>query len=156
MAWSKASLKKDPPAVDSDARSKLLGAVAEARDLATAAAGARAELNQQLQSEAVALKALETPIETAIAQIVSETAVALLDDLREAVQTAIAKQQRVKGAVTMVFAMGNAVGEPEINREAEMLDATLKAATAPEVPDTSAWPEFVKALRVDASAQLGG
>jgi hypothetical protein len=165
LTWSQASLKpRDAmPVVDADTRLSLLTKLAAAKENSDAAARARDQITASIQAEAQAAKALETAISFAVAEVVSEEASgALIDDLRQAVALAVAKQERLRQAVQVVFAIarsidGDAVAKPFFD-EASRLAEVVKTAAAPPAPESlpafEAWHAFAAALRTDPGAEL--
>jgi hypothetical protein len=162
LEWSKASLKKDAPIIDSDAKYKLLSALNDAQNQAAAANAARTEITASIQREAAASQALDPQIGRVVAEILVETATGpLLDDLREAIGVAVAKQTRLKSAFDAVVTIAHSGPLDEMKPVFTMVEAfseTLRLAAAPPAPDGAddrlAWAKFALALRTDAGAEL--
>jgi hypothetical protein len=164
LEWSKASLKKNASIIDSDAKYKLLSALNDAQNQAAAANAARTEITASIQKEAAGSQALDPQIGRAVAEILVETATGpLLENLREAVAAAVAKQMLVKAAHDAVITIAHA-SEPSEMRSifilGEELSNTLTAAAAPPAPDgadyRAAWLKFATDLRTDAGAEFEG
>jgi hypothetical protein len=162
LAWSKASAG-DAPVIDSATKQRLVAEVAATADQAAAAQAAREQINSSIHQESIAGKALEIPMQLATAEIISETAGGtFLEDLRTAVQTAVAKQVRLQQAVQMIFTLArlsdDQVAAKALFDEAGRLDALLKAAAAPAAPDgapaLAAWQRLATELRSNPAAQL--
>lgn len=162
LAWAKNALSKEnAPQVDTDRRQALLIEKAITSENAAAANTAMAQLEADIQVEACASQALQPEMEQAIAEIVAETAESLIEDLRESVRVAVAKQNRVKAALNAVTTIAHS-GDAEVMRPTfarmEMLAERLRTATAPAVETTGAdravWESFAGRLRNDAAAEL--
>ena len=77
-------------------------------------------------------------------------------------QTAVAKQERLRQAVQVIFALARSgddfTATKEIFEEAGRLDGLLKAAVVPPAPDGAsafaAWQRFALELRSNPAAQL--
>jgi hypothetical protein len=164
LEWSKASLRKDAPAIDADAKFKLLSSLNSAQNQAAAANAARAEITASIQKEAADSHALEPQIGRVVAEILVETATGpLLDELREAVAIAVAKQVRVKAAFDAVVNIAHSGPHDEMKPVFTMVEAfseTLRLAAAPPAPDGTSdrlnWARFAAALRTDADAEFEG
>jgi hypothetical protein len=162
LAWSKASLKKDAPIIDSDAKFKLLSALNDAQNQAAAANATRTELTASIQKEAAGSHALEPQIGRVVAEILVETATGpLLDELREAVAVAVAKQVRVKAAFDAVVNIAHSGPHEAMKPVFVMMEAfseTLRLAAAPPAPDGAddrlAWAKFSSELLTDPTAQI--
>ena len=165
LEWSQASLKPrgTMPMVDAEARLSLLTKLAAAKENADAATRAKDQIAASINAEAQAAKAIETAISFAIAEVVSEEASgALIDELRQAVALAVAKQERLRQAAQVVFAIarsidGDAAAKPFFD-EASRLAEVVKTAAAPPAPESlpafEAWTSFVAELRVNPGAEL--
>jgi chromosome segregation ATPase len=167
LEWSQASLKpRDAmPVVDADARLSLLTKLAAAKENADAATRAKNQITASINAEAQAAKSLESAIDFAVAKVISEEAAgALIDDLRQAVQAAIQKQERLRQAVALVYAMARSINDATAAKpffdEGARLAEVVKAAAAPPAPDAlpafTAWQSFAAALRTDPGAALEG
>jgi hypothetical protein len=102
LTWSQASLKPrdSMPVVDADARQSLLMKLASTKENADAAARAKDQITASINVESQAAKSLETAVDFAVVEVLSEEASgALIDDLRQAVATVVAKQERLRQAV---------------------------------------------------------
>jgi hypothetical protein len=162
LEWSKASLKKGAPIVDSDAKFKLLSTLNDAQNQAAAANATRAELTASIQREAAASHALEPQIGRVVAEILVETATGpLLDDLREAIGVAVAKQTRLKSAFDAVVTIAHSGPLDEMKPVFVMMEAfseTLRLAAAPPAPDgadyRAAWTRLMADLRTDPAAEF--
>lgn len=162
LQWSK-SPGKDQPIVDSALKRALADEAATTADQAATAEVVRQQLALSIQGESAADEGLDIPIMLAVAEIISEVAGgALLEDLRTAVQTAVAKQERLRQAVQLIFTMARSSDDHTAAKgvfdEAGRLDALLKSAVAPPAPDGAsafaAWQRFVTELRSNPAAQL--
>jgi hypothetical protein len=164
LEWSKASLKKEAPIVDSDAKFKLLSTLNDAQNQAAAANATRTELTASIQREAAASHALEPQIGRVVAEILVETATGpLLDELREAVAIAVAKQVRVKAAFDAVVNIAHGGPHEAMKPVFVMMEAfseTLRLAAAPPAPDGAddrlAWTKLAMALRADPTSEIEG
>jgi hypothetical protein len=162
LEWSKASLRKDAPVIDSAEKYKLLSTLNDAQNQAFAAGATRTELMASIQRESAASRALEPQIGRAVAEILVETATGpLLDELRDAIAVAVAKQVRVKAAFDAVVNIAHSGPLDEMKPIFNMVEAfseTLRLAAAPPAPDGAddrlAWARFAAALRTDAGAEL--
>jgi hypothetical protein len=163
LAWSKAGAQEDPPVINSETSRRLVAELAAACDQAAAAQAAREQLLRSINEAATADKALDVPITRAIAEVISEVAGGpRLEDLRVAVQTAVAKQEALRQAVQVIFAMARSSDDHNAAKpvfdEAGRLAEVLRMAAAPPAPDGhpafSAWQCLAVELRSDPAAQL--
>jgi hypothetical protein len=160
LTWSRSA--GSAPNVDAEHRAKLLAALTVAEENAAAASAAKAELDRETSAAGHAMQALDIPISHTIAEIIAEEATgALLEDLSQAVQAAVAKQERLRQAVQAVFTIANA-GEFEAMRPvfqlAEKLGEQIRKATAPPAPDGTpaykALMKFAADLRIDPASKV--
>ena len=164
-AWARRELKNgDMPVVDTDARQALIAAKAVTAETAAAAQAASAQLATEIHAEDMAAKSFAVPIQAAIAEILVETATGpLLDDLREAIGVAVAKQTRLKSAfdaVVNIAHSGPLEAMKPVFTMAEAFSETLRLAAAPPAPDGAddrlAWAKFSMALRADPTSEIEG
>jgi len=163
-AWAKQHLNKTPPEVDTDARQKLLVAHAIAQENASASYAARARFESAVNEEHQAIKALQIPMQHAIAEIlIAEASGPEMDRLRDAVAAAVRLQVRLQAsfhAVVDIAHSGPADAMKPVFVMVEGFSETLRLAAAPPAPDGAddrlAWAKFAAALRADAGAELEG
>jgi hypothetical protein len=160
LSWSRSS--GSAPNVDAEHRAKLLAALTAAQENAAAASAAKTELDNEINTASRAMQALDVPISHMIAEIIADEATgALLEDLSQAVQAAVAKQERLRQAVQAVFTIAN-TGEFEAMRPvfqlAEKLGEQIRKATAAPPPDSApahaALMKFAAELRIDPASRV--
>jgi hypothetical protein len=163
--WAKQSLKPSgtAPVVDSKKRLELLTDVAAAQENAAAAINAQRQFADLVQTEAQAIKVLESGIAQAIAEIVAEVAGSLLEDLQEAHRAVAVKKSRLEQALRTVVDIAHS-GPPEVMRPtfvlmeglAEKFRTAAPAAVDNGFADRAAWESFATRLRIDPGAELEG
>jgi hypothetical protein len=102
------------------------------------------------------------PIEAAIAEVISESVEPLIEDLRESVRVAVAKQRLIQQSLQVVIGIEHSAGPLETMRPTfnlfERLAEQLRTAAALAVEETgadrAAWESLAARLRTDALAQL--
>jgi hypothetical protein len=134
-AWAKQHLNKTPPEVDTGARQKLLVAHAVAQENASASYAARGQFESAINAEERAIKALEIPMQHAIAEIlIAEASGPEMDGLREAVAAAVRRQVRLQAsfqAIVDIAHSGPADAIKPIFVMMEGFSETLRLAAAP-------------------------
>lgn len=162
LRWSKAS-SCAVPVIDSATKQRLVAEVAATADQAAAAQAARTQINQSIQQESAADKALDLPIAHAIAQVITEIATGpKLEELKAAVADAVAKQIALRQAVEVTFTIARTSGDVTQTKplfdQAAALHEALRVAAAPPAPDDgpafAAWSTFAAELRVNPGAEL--
>ena len=102
------------------------------------------------------------PIETAIAEIISESVDPLIADLQEAMRGVFQQQSRIKRAVETVINLAHTAGPVDTMKaafdSAQRLSERVHTATVPTVDNVAAdmaiWTSFAARLRGDAAAEL--
>jgi hypothetical protein len=161
-AWAKQHLNKTPPEVDTDARQKLLVAHAIAQENASASYAARGRFESAINAEEQAIKALEIPMQHAVAEILIEEASGPeMDRLRDAVAAAVRLQVRLRASFDVVVDIAHSAPVDVMKPVFELVERfseTLRLAAAPPAPDGAddrlAWAKFAAALRTDPTSQL--
>jgi hypothetical protein len=160
LAWSKASLKKDAPVIDSETKLKLITELAEARDQAHAASSARSDIGASIQRESIGSHALEPAILETIVEIIIESTAPMVEDLKNAQIELALKQGRLNQAVqeAATIARSTPDGMPAGSTGAMIasLIETFRATGAPAIEttaaDVAAWRSLAARLRTDPLA----
>ncbi|WP_425907608.1 hypothetical protein [Nitrobacter sp. TKz-YC02] len=162
-AWARGESKDgDMPEIDIAKRQDLVVANALAAENAAAAQSASAQIGTEIHAEDLVATNLTMPIEAAIAEVISESVEPLIEDLRESVRVAVAKQNRLKQALQVVIGIAHSAGpleamKPTFDLMADLAER-LRTAAAPvvetTVADRTAWDSLVARLRNDAAAEL--
>jgi hypothetical protein len=160
-AWSR-DPESSEPEPDLAKREALESTLRSAAAKANAARQAEAAIHADIGREHAALTALKAPMHHAVAAVVAEEALAApLAELRQAVQAAMLKQERVRQAVSAIFEIAGRGPVDEMRptfKLAEQLDDDLRKAAAPPTPDGSppfqAWMKLVEDLQRDPLAEL--
>jgi hypothetical protein len=161
-AWAKQSLNKTPPEVDTDARQKLVVAHAVAQENASASYAARGRFESAINAEEQAIKALEIPMQHAIAEILIEEASGPeMDRLRDAVAAAVRLQVRLRASFNVLVDIAHSAPVDVMKPVFELVERfseTLRLAAAPPAPDGAddrlEWAKFAMALRTDSAAEI--
>ena len=162
-AWARGESKDSAmPDVDSTRRQDLVAANALASENAAAAQSASAQLAAEAHANDLVANDLKIPIEIAIAKVISESVEPLIEDLRESVRVAVAKQNLLKQSLQVVIGIAHSAGPLEAMKPTfdlmEELSERLRTAAAPVVEtaaaDRAAWDSLVARLRTDATAEL--
>lgn len=160
--WSRAPEGPEPQP-DLSKRETLEAGLRTAAAKANAARQAETIIQADLGREHAALKALNVPTQHAIASVIAEEALGTpLEELRQAVQVGMQKQERVRQAVQAIFhiaSFGGAIDEMRpAYKLAEKLDGDLRQAAAPPAPDGApafrSWLQLATDLHRDPLAEL--
>jgi hypothetical protein len=161
--WSQAS-SGPMPVFDRSRRQELKSAVDAAAAQASAARKAAVENGAQQQRELFALKGLEAHIALAIAEIISESAMPLLEDYEAANKMLAAKAARIQEAREVITRIAERVGDRNVARPVyavmEQLDAKIRTVSGRAAPDganhRAVWEGYAAKLRSNPIATLEG